>query len=218
MPRFDTQTSAKRAQCREGRADTCGQYFFVGATRGECLKTMLVHLWVALVAFALAHSSVSLPLPWTLLRQCAAQGTCTTATLHFHTCAIWPLTMNGRHRPCYAPTDVADVWWRVSQLIAQNLVAKKGTRVPNLGTFTLIEKKTGVGVQVGHIGPTDSHLLPLPTTQLPTGTLLFQFLPRADRMCKVCARADARACAFTSALNNSAVHTPLATPRECRKP
>jgi hypothetical protein len=43
---------------------------------------------------------------------------------------------------------VADVWWRTSQLIAQNLVAKKGTRVPNLGTFTLIEKKVGVGAQV----------------------------------------------------------------------
>ena len=43
---------------------------------------------------------------------------------------------------------MADVWWRASQLIAQNLVAKKGTRVPNLGTFTLVEKKTDLGTQV----------------------------------------------------------------------
>lgn len=38
--------------------------------------------------------------------------------------------------------DVSDIWWRVSQSIANNYVDKKGTRVPELGTFTMIEKKT----------------------------------------------------------------------------
>lgn len=38
-------------------------------------------------------------------------------------------------------TDVADVWWRVSQMVAQNLVNNKGTRVPDLGLFTLTQRK-----------------------------------------------------------------------------
>jgi len=37
--------------------------------------------------------------------------------------------------------DVSDVWWRVSQAVAANLVINKGTRVPELGTFTMVERR-----------------------------------------------------------------------------
>eukprot|EP00041_Stephanoeca_diplocostata_P004304 m.42799 g.42799 ORF g.42799 m.42799 type:complete len:762 (-) comp15037_c0_seq1:98-2383(-) len=42
-------------------------------------------------------------------------------------------------------TDIADVWWRVSQMVAQNLVNGKGTRVPELGLFTLSHRKGTTG-------------------------------------------------------------------------